>query len=117
MFFRFLVLVSISSFFQRLLQRRIRRPIGVVHFRDVQGAYQSTGTRLGDPGFGKSRSARHVGNQRRAIGVPHQTRPSATVPGAAAGGADPAKIQLFRLTGSGMRKPYSGSDSWKTAPP
>jgi hypothetical protein len=31
-------------------------------------------------------------------------------------GADPAKIKLFRLAGSGARKPYSGADSWKTAP-
>jgi hypothetical protein len=31
-------------------------------------------------------------------------------------GADPAKIQLFRLTGSGLRKPYAPGDSWRTTP-
>jgi hypothetical protein len=31
-------------------------------------------------------------------------------------GADPGKMQLFRLTGSGTRKPYSARDSWRTAP-
>lgn len=31
-------------------------------------------------------------------------------------GEDPSKIQLFRLTGSGARKPYPPRDSWRTAP-
>jgi hypothetical protein len=30
-------------------------------------------------------------------------------------GADPNKVQLFRLTGSGVRKPYPPRDSWRTA--
>lgn len=31
-------------------------------------------------------------------------------------GENPSKIQLFRLTGSGARKPYPARDSWRTAP-
>jgi len=31
-------------------------------------------------------------------------------------GENPSKIQLFRLTGSGARKPYPPRDSWRTAP-
>jgi hypothetical protein len=31
-------------------------------------------------------------------------------------GADAAKIQLFRLTGSGLRKPYAPGESWRTTP-
>lgn len=30
-------------------------------------------------------------------------------------GADPNKMQLYRLTGSGIRKPYPPRDSWRTA--
>jgi hypothetical protein len=30
-------------------------------------------------------------------------------------GTEASKIQLFRLTGSGIRKPYAPGESWRTA--
>lgn len=115
MFFRFLVFVSTLLSFSAFAERDTR-PIGVVHFWDSRGPINPlerasvipVSASPAVPATWEIKGARSAFRIKRGPALLFLVR----LPD----GADPAKIQLFRLTGSGMRKPYSGSDSWKTAP-
>jgi hypothetical protein len=115
MFFRFVVLVSFLLSCNAFAETDTR-PIGVVHFWDSRGpiipleraSVIPVSASPAVPATWEIKGARSAFRIKRGPALLFLVR----LPD----GADPAKIQLFRLTGSGMRKPYSGSDSWKTAP-
>jgi hypothetical protein len=115
MFFRFVVLVSILLSFSALAATDTR-PIGVVHFWDARGPINPlerasvipVSASPAVPATWEIKGARSAFRIKRGPALLFLVR----LPD----GVDPAKIQLFRLTVSGMRRPYSSSDSWRTTP-
>ncbi len=115
MLFKSLVFVSMLLSFSAFAATD-SRPTGVVHFWDAAGPINpleraavipvSAGPAV--PATWEIKGARSAFRIKRGPALLFLVR----LPD----GADPAKIQLFRLTGNGARKPYSGSNSWKTAP-
>lgn len=114
MFFRFVLLVSILLSFA--FAEADTRPVGVVHFWDARGPINPlerasvipVSASPAVPATWEIKGARSAFRIKRGPALLFLVR----LPD----GADPAKIQLFRLTGSGMRRPYSASDSWRTTP-
>jgi hypothetical protein len=90
------------------------RPVDVVHFWDDAGVIMpleqasvvSVAASPGFPATWEIKGARSQFRIKRAPALLFLVR----LPE----GADPAKIQLFHLTGNGARKPYPPHDDWRT---
>jgi hypothetical protein len=109
------ILLSFSSSWAANDAATESRPINVVHFWDSEGPIKplerasviSVPASPAVPATWEIKGARSAFRIKRGPALLFLVR----LPD----GADPNKMQLFRLTGGGVRKPYPPRDSWRTA--
>ncbi len=91
------------------------RPIDVVHFLNESGAITpiERATVISVPASPAVPATWEISGGRSTFRI--KRAPAIMFLVRVAEGVNPDKFQLFRLTGSGVRKPYPPRDSWRTA--